>query len=318
MAFKRKKIAVIGAGFTGATAALMMAQKELGDVVLVDIPSQTNQTKGKALDMLEASPVQGFDANIKGTSSYEDIQDADLVLITAGLPRKPGMSRDDLVSTNAKIMKEVSENVKRHAPNSYIIVLSNPVDAMTYVCYKTTGFPKNRVIGQSGVLDTARFNTFVAQELNISVEDVSGFVLGGHGDDMVPLVRYSYAGGIPLDKIISPERIEAIVERTRKGGGEIVNLLGNGSAYYAPAASMVQMAEAILKDKKRILPSVAYLEGEYGCNNLYLGVPTILGGDGIEHIIELPLTEKENEGLKRSIESVQSVMAILESSEVLS
>lgn len=318
MAFKRKKIAVIGAGFTGATAALMMAQKELGDVVLVDIPSQTNQTKGKALDMLEASPVQGFDANIKGTSSYEDIQDADLVLITAGLPRKPGMSRDDLVSTNAKIMKEVSENVKRHAPNSYIIVLSNPVDAMTYVCYKTTGFPKNRVIGQSGVLDTARFNTFVAQELNISVEDVSGFVLGGHGDDMVPLVRYSYAGGIPLDKIISPERIEAIVERTRKGGGEIVNLLGNGSAYYAPAASMVQMAEAILKDKKRILPSVAYLEGEYGCNNLYLGVPTILGGDGIEHIIELPLTEKENEGLKRSIESVQSVMTILESSEVLS
>ncbi|MDI3093463.1 malate dehydrogenase [Priestia megaterium] len=318
MAFKRKKIAVIGAGFTGATAALMMAQKELGDVVLVDIPSQTNPTKGKALDMLEASPVQGFDANIKGTSSYEDIQDADLVLITAGLPRKPGMSRDDLVSTNAKIMKEVSENVKKHAPNSYIIVLSNPVDAMTYVCYKTTGFPKNRVIGQSGVLDTARFNTFVAQELNISVEDVSGFVLGGHGDDMVPLVRYSYAGGIPLDKIISPERIEAIVERTRKGGGEIVNLLGNGSAYYAPAASMVQMAEAILKDKKRILPSVAYLEGEYGCNNLYLGVPTILGGDGIEHIIELPLTEKEKEGLKRSIESVQSVMAVLESSEVFS
>ncbi|MFP7732312.1 malate dehydrogenase [Priestia aryabhattai] len=316
MAFKRKKIAVIGAGFTGATAALMMAQKELGDVVLVDIPSQTNPTKGKALDMLEASPVQGFDANIKGTSSYEDIQDADLVLITAGLPRKPGMSRDDLVSTNAKIMKEVSENVKKHAPNSYIIVLSNPVDAMTYVCYKTTGFPKNRVIGQSGVLDTARFNTFVAQELNISVEDVSGFVLGGHGDDMVPLVRYSYAGGIPLDKIISPERIEAIVERTRKGGGEIVNLLGNGSAYYAPAASIVQMAEAILKDKKRILPSVAYLEGEYGCNNLYLGVPTILGGDGIEHIIELPLTEKENEGLKRSIESVRSVMAILESAEV--
>ena len=318
MAFNRKKIDVIVEGFTGATSALMMAKKELGDVVLVDIPSQTNPTKGKALDMLEASPVQGFDANIKGTSSYEDIQDADLVLITAGLPRKPGMSRDDLVSTNAKIMKEVSENVKRHAPNSYIIVLSNPVDAMTYVCYKTTGFPKNRVIGQSGVLDTARFNTFVAQELNISVEDVSGFVLGGHGDDMVPLVRYSYAGGIPLEKIISPERIEAIVERTRKGGGEIVNLLGNGSAYYAPAASMVQMAEAILKDKKRILPSVAYLEGEYGCNNLYLGVPTILGGDGIEHIIELPLTEKENEGLKRSIESVQSVMAILESSEVFS
>ncbi|TYR78903.1 malate dehydrogenase [Priestia megaterium] len=316
MAFKRKKIAVIGAGFTGATAALMMAQKELGDVVLVDIPSQTNPTKGKALDMLEASPVQRFDANITGTSSYEDIQGADLVLITAGLPRKPGMSRDDLVSTNAKIMKEVSENVKQYAPNSYIIVLSNPVDAMTYVCYQTTGFPKNRVIGQSGVLDTARFNTFVAQELNVSIEDISGFVLGGHGDDMVPLVCYSYAGGIPLDKILSPERIDAIVERTRKGGGEIVNLLGQGSAYYAPAASMVQMAEAILKDKKRILPSVAYLEGEYGCSNLYLGVPTILGGDGIESIIELPLTESEREALDRSIESVRSVMSILETVEI--
>lgn len=312
MAFKRRKIAVIGAGFTGATAALMLAQKELGDIILVDIPSQTNPTKGKALDMLEAGPVQGFNANITGTSSYEDIKDADLVLITAGLPRKPGMSRDDLVATNAKIMKEVSENVKLHAPDSYIIVLSNPVDAMTYVCYKTTGFPKNRVIGQSGVLDTARFNTFVAQELNVSIEDISGFVLGGHGDDMVPLVRYSYAGGIPLDKILSPERIEAIVERTRKGGGEIVNLLGQGSAYYAPAASMVEMAEAILKDKKRILPSIAYLEGEYGYNDLYLGVPTIIGGDGIESVIEIPLTSDEKEALDRSAQSVKNVMSILD------
>ncbi|MFJ8258182.1 malate dehydrogenase [Peribacillus asahii] len=316
MAFKRKKIAVIGSGFTGATAALMMAQKELGDVVLVDIPSQCNPTKGKALDMLEASPVQGFDANITGTSNYEDIQDADLVLITAGLPRKPGMSRDDLVATNAKIMKQVSENVKQYAPNSYIIVLSNPVDAMTYVCYKTTGFPKNRVIGQSGVLDTARFNTFVAQELNVSVEDVSGFVLGGHGDDMVPLVRYSYAGGIPLDKILPAERIEEIVERTRKGGGEIVNLLGQGSAYYAPAASMVQMAEAILKDKKRILPSIAFLEGEYGYSDIYLGVPTVLGGDGIESIIELSLTAEEKDALNRSAQTVRSVMSILDSVEV--
>ncbi|WP_066066699.1 malate dehydrogenase [Neobacillus soli] len=315
MAFTRRKIAVIGAGFTGATAALMLAQKELGDVVLVDIPSQSNPTKGKALDMLEASPVQGFNAKIIGTSNYEDIKDADLVLITAGLPRKPGMSRDDLVATNEKIIKEVSEQVKIYAPNSYIIVLSNPVDAMTYVCYKTTGFPKNRIIGQSGVLDTARFNTFVAQELNVSIEDISGFVLGGHGDDMVPLVRYSYAGGIPLEKILSPERIEAIVERTRKGGGEIVNLLGQGSAYYAPAASMVQMAEAILKDKKRILPSIAYLEGEYGYSDIYLGVPTILGGNGIESVIEIPLTEEERASLDKSVESVQQVMSILEAAK---
>ncbi|GHH99278.1 malate dehydrogenase [Neobacillus kokaensis] len=311
MTFKRRKIVVIGAGFTGATAALMLAQKELGDVVIVDIPSQTNPTKGKALDMLQASPVQGFNANITGTSNYEDIQDADVVLITAGLPRKPGMSRDDLVATNEKIMIEVSKNIKKYAPNSYIIVLSNPVDAMTYVCYKTTGFPKNRVIGQSGVLDTARFNTFVAQELNVSIEDISGFVLGGHGDDMVPLVRYSYAGGIPLEKILPQERIDAIVERTRKGGGEIVNLLGQGSAYYAPAASMVQMAEAILKDKKRILPSIAYLEGEYGYYDLYLGVPTILGGNGIESIIEIPLTPEEKAALDKSVQSVQNVMTIL-------
>ncbi|WP_026576643.1 malate dehydrogenase [Bacillus sp. UNC438CL73TsuS30] len=313
MAFRRKKIAVIGAGFTGATAALMLAQKELGDVVIVDIPAQSDPTKGKALDMLEASPIQGFNANITGTSDYADIQDADMVLITAGLPRKPGMSRDDLVSTNAKIIEQVSENIKKYAPNSYIIVLSNPVDAMTYVCYKTTGFPKNRVIGQSGVLDTARFNTFVAQELNVSVEDISGFVLGGHGDDMVPLVRFSYAGGIPLDKILPPHRIEAIVERTRKGGGEIVSLLGQGSAYYAPAASMVQMAEAILKDKKRILPCIAYLEGEYGYKDLYLGVPTVLGGDGIETVIEIALTPEEKAALDQSAQSVQNVMSVLKS-----
>lgn len=311
MSFKRRKIAVIGAGFTGTTAALMLAQKDLGDIVIVDIPSQTNPTKGKALDMLEAGPVQRFNAKISGTSSYEDIQDADLVLITAGLPRKPGMSRDDLVATNEKIMTDVSNNIKKYAPNSYIIVLSNPVDAMTYVCYKTTGFPKNRVIGQSGVLDTARFNTFVAQELNVSVEDVTGFVLGGHGDDMVPLVRYSYAGGIPLEKILPQERIDAIVERTRKGGGEIVNLLGQGSAYYAPAASMVQMAEAILLDKKRILPSIAYLEGEYGYNNVYLGVPTVLGGNGIESVIEISLTSEEKSYLDKSVQSVEKVLGML-------
>jgi malate dehydrogenase len=311
MAFKRRKIAVVGAGFTGATTALMLAQKELGDVVLVDIPQLENPTKGKALDMLEASPVQGFDANITGTSNYDDIKDADLVIITAGIARKPGMSRDDLITTNAGIMKSVAENVARVAPNCYIIVLSNPVDAMTYACFKATGFAKNRIIGQSGVLDTARFNTFVSQELNISVEDVSGFVLGGHGDDMVPLVRYSYAGGIPLEKLIPADRLEAIVARTRKGGGEIVNLLGNGSAYYAPAASLCQMAEAILKDKKRILPSIALLEGEYGYENLYLGVPTVLGGNGIEKVLELDLTADEKAALDKSAQSVRNVMALL-------
>ena len=313
MAFRRNKIAVIGAGYTGATVALMAAQKELGDIVLVDIPELENPAKGKALDILETGPVQGFNTKIMGTSNYEHIKDADMVIITAGIARKPGMSRDDLVSTNAKIMRAVSEKVKKYAPNSYVLILSNPVDAMTYICYKTTGFPKNRVIGQSGVLDTARFNTFVAEELNISVEDISGFVLGGHGDDMVPLVRYSYAGGIPLEKIISKERLAAIVERTRKGGGEIVSLLGNGSAYYAPAASLVEMAEAIIRDKKRILPSIAYLEGEYGYNDLYLGVPTVIGGNGIESIIELPLTSDEKLALDRSVESVQSVLEICNS-----
>lgn len=310
MAFRRYKIVVIGAGYTGATVALMVAQKELGDIVLVDIPELENPAKGKALDILETGPIQRFNSKIIGTSNYEHIKDADMVIITAGIARKPGMSRDDLVSTNAKIMRSVSEQVKKYAPNSYVLILSNPVDAMTYVCYKTTGFPKNRVIGQSGVLDTARFNTFVAEELNISVEDISGFVLGGHGDDMVPLVRYSYAGGIPLEKIISKDRLDAIVERTRKGGGEIVALLGNGSAYYAPAASLVEMAEAIIRDKKRILPSIAYLEGEYGYKDLYLGVPAVIGGNGVESIIELPLTSEEKLALDKSVESVQSVLEI--------
>ena len=311
MGFKRRKIAVIGAGFTGATTALMLAQKELGDVILLDIPNQTNPTMGKALDLLEAGPIQKFNVKITGTSDYADISDADLVIITAGVARKPGMSRDDLVSINAGIIKDVSDNIREYAPNSFVIVLSNPVDAMTYVCFKTTGFPKNRIFGQSGVLDTARFNTFVAQELNVSVEDVTGFVLGGHGDEMVPLIRYSYAGGIPLEKLIPKDRLEAIVERTRKGGGEIVNLLGNGSAYYAPAASIVQMAEALLKDKKRILPAVAYLEGEYGYKNLYLGIPTVIGGEGVEKIIEIPLSEQEKKALDQSAESVVNVMQIL-------
>lgn len=311
MTIRRRKISVIGAGFTGATTAFMLAQKELGDVVLVDIPQAEKPTKGKALDMFEASPVQGFDANITGTSDYAKTADSDLVIITAGIARKPGMTRDDLVSTNAKIMRQVTTQIVTHSPEAIIIVLTNPVDAMTYEVYRTSGFPKNRVLGQSGVLDTARFRSFVAEELNISVEDISGFVLGGHGDEMVPLVRYSYAGGIPLEKLISADRLTEIVNRTRKGGGEIVELLGNGSAYYAPAASLVQMAEAILKDKKRILPAIAYLEGEYGYHDLYLGVPTVLGGNGLERVIELDLTAEEKAALDRSVESVRKVMQTL-------
>lgn len=311
MAIKRRKISVIGSGFTGATTALMVAQKELGDVVLVDIPAMEGPTKGKALDMLESTPVQGIDSTIIGTSSYEDTKDSDVVVITAGIARKPGMSRDDLVATNAKIMKSVTKEVVKHSPDCYIIVLTNPADAMTYTVYKESGFEKNRVIGQSGVLDTARFRTFIAQELNLSVEDITGFVLGGHGDDMVPLIRYSAAGGVPLSTLISAERIDEIIERTRKGGGEIVGLLGNGSAYYAPAASLTQMVEAILKDKKRVIPTIAYLEGEYGLNDLYLGVPTILGGDGIEKVIELELTTDEQAQLEKSAQSVRQVMEAL-------
>lgn len=311
MTFKRKKISVIGSGFTGATAAFLLAQKELGDVVLVDIPQMENPAKGKALDMAEAGPVQGFDARVIGTASYEDTKDSDLVIITAGIARKPGMSRDDLVQTNQNVMKAVTAEIVKYSPDTTILVLTNPVDAMTYTVYKASGLPKERVIGQSGVLDSARFRTFVAEELDVSVKDVTGFVLGGHGDDMVPLVRYSYAGGIPLETLIDKERLDEIVGRTRKGGAEIVNLLGNGSAYYAPAASLVEMAEAIIKDQRRILPSIAYLEGEYGLDGIYLGVPTILGAGGIEKIIEIDLNEEERALLNKSAESVKVVMDLL-------
>ncbi|WP_226000833.1 malate dehydrogenase [Paenibacillus sp. BJ-4] len=311
MTIQRKKISIVGAGFTGATTALMLAQKELGDVVLIDIPQLENPTKGKALDILEAGPVQGFDSLVTGTSNYEDAANSDIVIITAGIARKPGMSRDDLVNTNAGIVKSVCENVKKYAPDSIVIILSNPVDAMTFTAYQTLGFPKNRVIGQSGVLDTARYCTFIAQELNVSVEDVRGFVLGGHGDDMVPMVRYSSVGGIPIETLIPQERIEAIVQRTRVGGGEIVNLLGNGSAYYAPAASLTQMTEAIVKDKKRIIPVIAYLEGEYGYQDLFLGVPTLLGGNGIEKVFELELTAEEKAALDQSAESVRNVVKVV-------
>lgn len=309
--FRRNKIAVIGAGFTGTTCALMLAQKELGNIILVDIPELENPAKGKALDMLEAGPIEKFNVSIKGTSDYSSIKNADMVIVTAGIARRPGMSREDLVLTNKEIMINVSKKIKEYAPDSYVLVLSNPVDAMTYTCYKTTGFPKNRVIGQSGILDTARFNTFIAEALDISVEDVTGFVLGGHGDTMVPMIRYSNVSGIPLDQIMSKEQIDAIIERTRKGGGEILDLLGNGSAYYAPAAALVEMAEAIIKDKKRVLPAIAYLEGEYGYNNLYLGVPTVLGGRGIESIIVLPLTDEEKALLALSANDVRKMIEIM-------
>lgn len=311
MTLKRKKISVIGSGFTGSTTAFLLAQKELGDVVLVDIPQMEDPAKGKALDMAEASPVQKFDAHVSGTSNYEDTKDSDLVIITAGIARKPGMSRDDLVQTNQKVMKAVAADIVKYSPHTTIIVLTNPVDAMTYTVFKESGFPKERVIGQSGVLDSARFRTFVAEELNVSIKDVSGFVLGGHGDDMVPLVRYSYAGGIPLETLIPQARLSEIVDRTRKGGAEIVNLLGNGSAYFAPAASLVEMAEAILKDQRRILPAIAYLEGEYGMDGIYLGVPAILGAGGIEKILEIELNEEEKALLNKSADSVKAVMEIL-------
>ncbi len=311
MTFKRKKVSVIGSGFTGATTAFLLAQKELGDVVIVDIPAMENPAKGKALDMAEAAPVLNFDAHITGTSDYADTKDSDLVIITAGVARKPGMSRDDLVQTNQKVMKSVTKEIVAHSPNATILVLTNPVDAMTYTVFKESGFPKERVIGQSGVLDSARFRSFVAEELNLSVKDITGFVLGGHGDDMVPLVRYSFAGGIPLETLIPKDRLEQIVERTRKGGAEIVNLLGTGSAYYAPAASLVEMAEAILLDQKRVLPSIAYLQGEYGMDGIYLGVPAVLGASGIEKIIEIELNEEEKQALNKSAASVKAVMDVL-------
>ncbi len=311
MTFKRKKISVIGSGFTGATTAFLLAQKELGDVVIVDIPAMEDPAKGKALDMAEAAPVLNFDAHITGTSDYRDTKDSDLVIITAGVARKPGMSRDDLVQTNQKVMKSVTKEIVAHSPNATILVLTNPVDAMTYTVFKESGFPKERVIGQSGVLDSARFRSFVAQELDLSVKDITGFVLGGHGDDMVPLVRYSSAGGVPLETLIPKDRLDQIVERTRKGGAEIVNLLGNGSAYYAPAASLVEMAEAIILDQKRVLPSIAYLQGEYGMDGIYLGVPAVLGASGIEKIIEIELNEEEKRALDKSAASVKAVMDVL-------
>lgn len=299
----RKKITVVGAGHVGATAALWAASKELGDVVLVDVVDGIPQ--GKALDLAEAAPVEGFDASIVGTNTYEETANSDVVIITAGLARKPGMSRDDLLKTNANIIKSVTEQIVKYSPECIIIMVTNPLDAMVYEAKKVSGFPKNRVIGMAGVLDSARMRAFIAMELGVSVEDVTAFVLGGHGDTMVPLPRYSTVAGIPITELIPADRVEAINERTRKGGGEIVGLLKTGSAYYAPSASAVEMAEAIIKDKKRILPCAAYLEGEYGIDGYYMGVPVLLGANGVEKVIEIELTDKEKAELNHSLEDVK-------------
>jgi malate dehydrogenase len=306
MSMKRKKITVVGGGFVGATAAHWAASKELGDVCLIDIVEGMPQ--GKALDLMQASPVEGFDANVIGTNDYADTANSDIVIITAGLPRKPGMSRDDLLAKNTAIVKAVTEQICKYSPNAFLIIVSNPLDAMVYVAHKVSGFPTNRVMGMAGVLDAARFRTFIAMELNVSVEDVTAFVLGGHGDSMVPLARFSMVAGIPLPELLPADRIEALVDRTRKGGGEIVNLLKTGSAFFAPSASAVQMAESILKDKKRILPCAAYCDKEYGVGGYFVGVPVKLGANGVEQIIEIKLLPEEKAAFDRSTEEVRNLV----------
>lgn len=310
---KRKKITVVGAGFVGSTCAHWAASKELGDVVLLDI--NEGSAKGKALDLFEASPVEGFDSRVTGSADYKDTQDSDVVIITAGIPRKPGMSRDDLLATNAKIMRTVCEGVKKYSPQSTVIIVSNPLDAMAYVAKEVLGFPKERVIGMAGVLDSARFRSFIAEELNVSVKDVQAFILGGHGDSMVPMPRHCSVGGVPLTEMLSEDRINEISDRARKGGAEIVGLLKTGSAYYAPSASAVEMAEAILKDQNRILPCAAWLEGEYGYSDLFVGVLCQLNGKGLEKVIEVKLNETEKKGLDESVKQVKELVEALKKIE---
>jgi malate dehydrogenase len=303
----RQKVSVVGAGNVGATVAMRVAEKELADVVLIDILEGV--PAGKALDLTEAAPIESHDAKITGvTNDYAQTEGSDIVVITAGLPRKPGMSRDDLLSTNAGIMKSVVTEIKQAAPEAILIIVSNPLDAMCHVAYEVSGFDKKRIIGMAGVLDSARFRSFIAMELGVSVENTHAFVLGAHGDTMVPLPRYSTVAGIPITELLSQDRIDAIVERTRKGGGEIVGLLKTGSAYYAPASAATEMVEAIIKDKKKILPCVAYLEGEYGIKDLFIGVPVKLGAGGAEEIIEIRLTPEESDGLKNSAQAVQGLV----------
>ena len=306
---KRKKISIIGAGFVGATAAHWAAEKELGDVVLVDILEGIPQ--GKALDLFQAAPVEGFDARVIGSNEYDETKDSSVVIVTSGVPRKPGMSREDLLEINKKIIESVVAQVVERSPQAVLIMVTNPLDTMTYLAFKKSGFPKQRVIGMAGILDTARFKAFIAMELGVSVEDIQALLLGGHGDEMVPLPRYTTISGIPLSQFLPKETIDRLVDRTRKGGGEIVNLLKTGSAFYAPSAAAIQMTEAILKDKKRILPCCVYLDGEYGLKDIYFGVPVKLGAGGAEAVIELQLTEEEKKLVAKSAESVRkSIMEL--------
>jgi len=309
---KRNKIALVGAGNIGGTLAHLAGLKKLGDIVILDINEGTAQ--GKALDIEQSSIVENFDANIIGTSDYSDIQDADVVIVTAGIPRKPGMSRDDLVATNTKIITSVANGIKENAPNAFVIVITNPLDAMVYVMQKVTGFPENKVVGMAGVLDSSRMSLFLSREFNVSVSDINSCVMGGHGDTMVPLIRYSTVAGIPIPDLIkmgwsTKEKIDQIVQRTRDGGGEIVKLLGNGSAFYAPAASAITMAESYLLDRKRVLPVAAYLKGEYGIDGLYIGVSAIIGAGGVEKVVEVELNQEEQEMFNTSVEAVKGLVA---------
>lgn len=308
---RRAKITIVGAGNVGATCAHWCAAGELGDVVLLDIPQAEDMPKGKALDLMQASPIMGFDSNITGTTSYDDTAGSDVVVVTAGIARKPGMSRDDLLGTNAKIVGSVAEQIKQSSPNAIVIVVSNPLDAMVQRALAVTGFPPNRVIGQAGVLDTARYRTFLAMELGVSVEDISALLMGGHGDTMVPMPSCTSVGGIPVTQLIDPARLEEIIDRTRKGGAEIVGLLKTGSAYYAPAAATAQMVEAIVRDKKRLIPCAAYCDAEYGVGGYYVGVPVVLGSGGVEKIIELKLTASEQADFDKSIAAVKELVAAM-------
>ncbi len=307
----KSKVSVIGAGNVGATTAHWLAAKEIGDIVLFDIVE--DMPKGKGLDLMESGPIVGFSSYISGTNDYADTANSDVVVITSGVPRKPGMSREDLISKNAEITRNCVQNAVKHSPDAIIILVNNPLDAMTYVALKESGLPKNRVFGQAGVLDSGRYRTFIAMEAGVSVEDVQAMLLGGHGDEMVPLPRFSTIAGIPVTEFISADRLEAIVNRARKGGGEIVQLLKTGSAYYAPAAATAQMVESVLRDQKRLLPCSAYLEGEYGLNDLYFGVPVVLGANGVERIVELPLNDEEKGLVQNSAAAVSKTLETLKS-----
>ncbi len=305
---KRKKITLIGGGQIGGNLALLCAQKELGDVVIYDIPSAEGMIKGKALDISQLCPMDGYDSKIIGTSDPEDIANSDVVIITAGIPRKPGMNREDLLKINIKIITDVANNVKKYAPNAFVIVLSNPIDAIVYSFYKVSGFSKRKVVGMAGVLDSTRFKTFIAMETGASVQDIDCMVLGGHGDTMVPITRLATVGGIPVSEIIEEKKLNSIVERTRFGGGELVKLFGNGSAYYAPAASAIEMAESYIKNKNRVLPCASFCEGEFGINGYFIGVPTVIGKNGIEKILEFKLLEDEKRELEKTIEAVKKTV----------